>query len=93
MLRETAMTALNLYVALGAGARIQEHHHGFVATTSPSPSPSPREFTDDDVQPGPAPLLIITTLLAVSWLLVRSMRRHLRRVPTDLDVPARRTDS
>jgi len=63
------------------------------STASPTPSPTPREFTDDDVQPGPAPLLIITTLLAVSWLLVRSMRRHLRKIPADLDVPSRRSDS
>lgn len=64
-----------------------------MSAASPSPSPTPREFTDDDVQPGPAPLLIIMTLLAVSWLLVRSMRRHLKKVPTDLDVPSRRSES
>ena len=69
------------------------HVRPVATTATPSPSPSPREFTDDNVQPGPAPLLIITTLLAVSWLLVRSMRRHLKKVPTDLDVPSRRSKS
>jgi len=64
-----------------------------IQTTSPSPSPSPREFTDDDVQPGPTPLLMIMALLAVSWFLVRSMRRHLKKVPADLDVPSRRSES
>lgn len=64
-----------------------------IQTASPSPSPSPRVFTDDDVQPGPTPLLMIIALLAVSWLLVRSMRRHLKKVPADLDVPSRRSES
>jgi hypothetical protein len=60
-----------------------------VTTVNPSPSPSPREFTDDNVQPGPGPLLLISLLLAASWFLVRSMRTHLRRIPPDLDVQLR----
>ena len=58
---------------------------------SPSPSPSPREFNDDNVQPGPVPLAVITILLLASWLLVRSMRTHLKRIPADLDVQLRAT--
>lgn len=59
------------------------------AGTTPGPSPSPREFNDDNVQPGPVPLAVIVILLLASWLLVRSMRTHLRRIPADLDVQVR----
>lgn len=67
----------------------------FISTlpTAGSPSPSPREFNDDNVQPGPVPLAVITILLLASWLLVRSMRTHLKRIPADLDVHLRTTES
>lgn len=61
--------------------------------TAGSPSPSPREFKDDDLQPGPVPLAVVIILLLASWLLVRSMRTHLKRIPADLDVHLRTTES
>lgn len=42
-----------------------------------------------DPGPGLTAFLIVLVLLTVCGLLARSMLRHLRRVPRDLDVPTR----
>ncbi|MEI7655718.1 MAG: hypothetical protein EBS41_00925 [Actinobacteria bacterium] len=55
-------------------------------TDAPSPQPN---INNDTVQAGPTPLLMIGGLLIVVVLLALSMRRHLRRVPKDLDVVTR----
>ncbi|NDB18505.1 MAG: hypothetical protein EB027_04475 [Actinobacteria bacterium] len=76
-------------VSLSAALVCLSGHVVTVLPTAGSPSPSPRDFNDDNVQPGPVPLAVITILLLASWLLVRSMRTHLKRIPADLDVQLR----
>ena len=57
-----------------------------VPAAGPTPPPN---INTDTVQAGPTPLLMISGLLIAVVLLALSMRRHLRRVPSDLDIATR----
>lgn len=56
------------------------------------PSPQPN-INNDTVQAGATPLIMLIALLAAVVLLALSMRKHLRKVPTDLSVPTRARDA
>ena len=53
----------------------------------------PRVYNDDTVSPGWLGLVVFLALAAGTFLLLRSMFRHLRRVPPSFDNPGSEPDA